>query len=483
MKDRWGYGILLAGLFLMCLCVIGNDSFVERARGLWGEAGPARVSIEALAAAAPEFGFTIEDIQKMPKAAEGARFAYSGSVRVNVAAEERSKSVEAIGVGGDFFRFHQADMADGTVFAPGVLEERIAVLDSALAWELFRALKVSSMTFTLGDKEFRVAGVLAPDESVLGSLVDIGVPRLYMPYSTLAVIQKEARVSNVELKFENMIAGEGETKAEAFLQAMGKELSGFRLTDGSEQALSMAQWGDLLVFLLWAALTLRLLRWYARQAYNIWKALQASAGRMGFKLAARKMRSQLLTQAVIAVGLAGGCVGLFLLVRFSLYVPRAQLPAELFDLGYYVRLIGENLRDKAFSAYYTPMWWMAYSDFISGVGEWLFAFGILGWILFLLGNALLRRNAEAWSKKTFWTLGLGFLAIAASCAAVALCGITPVMIPEKILTLFASVSLFLAFAPPWKQSRDENLQSETYTAELMSEDMDKAKDISPVVEK
>ena len=93
-----------------------------------------------------------------------------------------SVELEAFGVGGDFFYFHQLPIVDGWYFNDDESGENSVVIDETAAWQLFGGSYVSGMTLTINSIPYTVSGVVGAEE---GSGYDQAYgtsPHIYMSY-------------------------------------------------------------------------------------------------------------------------------------------------------------------------------------------------------------------------------------------------------------------------------------------------------------
>lgn len=141
------------------------------------------------------------------EAAEGRTLwtdAYCGNAAVTVTGDKGSATVEALGIGGDFFFFHPMLLRSGNYIAESDLMHDCVVIDKELAWKLFGAIEVNGMELEINGKKFIVAGVVERDsdfasEAAYGT--DIG---LYMAYDVFNELTGEA-INCYELVFPNPV--------------------------------------------------------------------------------------------------------------------------------------------------------------------------------------------------------------------------------------------------------------------------------------
>ena len=131
-------------------------------------------------------------------------FAYCGNAALSVSADKGSATVEALGVGGDFFFFHPMLLRSGNYIAESDLMHDGVVIDKELAWKLFGAIEVNGMEIEIAGRKFYVAGVVERDSDFASTEAygsDIG---LYMAYDVFNEITNEG-INCYELVFPNPV--------------------------------------------------------------------------------------------------------------------------------------------------------------------------------------------------------------------------------------------------------------------------------------
>ena len=135
--------------------------------------------------------------------------AYSGYGSVTIQTEEGMATVDAIGVGGDFFYFHPLNMIDGELFSDEYLMRDYVVLEKGTAWKLFGALNVTGMTVEIGGVPFIVAGVYEPTEIPLAKEAGLEQSMVFMFYSSLEQYGTVSGVQWLDFILPNPVSGFG----------------------------------------------------------------------------------------------------------------------------------------------------------------------------------------------------------------------------------------------------------------------------------
>ncbi len=136
--------------------------------------------------------------------------AYSGYGNVTLRTDMSSTTVEAIGVGGDFFYFHPLNMIDGSYLSENYLMKDYIILDKETAWKLFGAVNVTGMSVMIGNTPFFVAGVYEPADIYLSKEAGLKENKVYMFYGSLERYGNVAGIQWIDFILPNPVKGYGE---------------------------------------------------------------------------------------------------------------------------------------------------------------------------------------------------------------------------------------------------------------------------------
>ena len=118
----------------------------------------------------------------------------------------KESTFDAIGVGGDFFRFHPLQMDNGCYFDDDNIMSDYVILDEEAAWALFGSMDVSGMKVHMGDKDLYVAGVYKRGQSDVENLAYGNTdPKVYVNYGTMAENNEDVAITVYELLAPNPI--------------------------------------------------------------------------------------------------------------------------------------------------------------------------------------------------------------------------------------------------------------------------------------
>lgn len=112
-------------------------------------------------------------------------FSYCGTGTVEVLSERGTAKVNALGIGGDFFFFHEYALHDGSYISGNDLMKDMVVVDKELAWKLFGATKVAGMEILINGSRYIIAGVIEQNTDFASREAKIADGGLFMAYEKL----------------------------------------------------------------------------------------------------------------------------------------------------------------------------------------------------------------------------------------------------------------------------------------------------------
>ncbi len=132
--------------------------------------------------------------------------AWSATAELSVAGEYGNATVQAIGVGGNYFFFHPLRLRSGSYFSEGDFMQDRVVLDEELAWRLYGGVDLAGLTVTVNNKPYVIAGVISREADRLSARTVNPLPTLYLPFTDLAAVA-ETGVTCYELVGPDPITG------------------------------------------------------------------------------------------------------------------------------------------------------------------------------------------------------------------------------------------------------------------------------------
>ena len=155
-------------------------------------------------------GLDTKFVEQSLEAPEGGSLyvdAYSGTASVSLSTDHGSATVEATGVGGDFFYFHPLQLRSGAYISQSDLMDDLVVLDELLAWRLFGGIDLTGMTLYINGVPFVVSGVVSLEEDFATNRAYTQEGGLFMSYSALGKLDETLSVSCYEIVLPDPISG------------------------------------------------------------------------------------------------------------------------------------------------------------------------------------------------------------------------------------------------------------------------------------
>lgn len=110
------------------------------------------------------------------------------SIETTISIENTQATVTAMGVGGDFFTFHNLPLLSGTYFDPEGNMTDLVLIDEVLAWQVFGSYDVIGLDIFISGTPYTVTGVVSRDYTDFANDTYGEDPRIYMPYETLNIL-------------------------------------------------------------------------------------------------------------------------------------------------------------------------------------------------------------------------------------------------------------------------------------------------------
>lgn len=138
----------------------------------------------------------------------GARLwadAYSADGTITLTSDKASIQADALGIGGDFFLFHQLLLLNGSYFSGNDLMKDYVVLDEDAAWQLFGSNNVAGMTVNIGGRPHMVIGVVQRPKGRLYEAAGLDSMRVYVSYETLSTYGSCSGINHYEIVMPNPV--------------------------------------------------------------------------------------------------------------------------------------------------------------------------------------------------------------------------------------------------------------------------------------
>ncbi|WP_035779816.1 ABC transporter permease [Butyrivibrio sp. MC2013] len=133
---------------------------------------------------------------------------YSAIDNVNVGSTGKTSNVRAVGVGGDFFLFHELKLVNGSFFDKDNEMKDLIVIDEDLAWSLFGSDDVQGKTVLINDIPHIISGVVARQRGRISDAAGLDRSVIYMSYESLYAMN-ETPVGAFEVMLPEKVDGFG----------------------------------------------------------------------------------------------------------------------------------------------------------------------------------------------------------------------------------------------------------------------------------
>ncbi len=133
--------------------------------------------------------------------------AYSGTAPVTLSTDYGTASVNALGVGGEFFYFHPLPLRSGAYFSERDLMDDLVILDEVLAWRLFGGVDLTGLTVQIDGQPFVVSGVVAMEDDFATSRARTQEGAVFLSYSALSRLHEGQTIDCYEIVLPDPITG------------------------------------------------------------------------------------------------------------------------------------------------------------------------------------------------------------------------------------------------------------------------------------
>lgn len=118
-------------------------------------------------------------------------------------------NAEITAVGGDFFFFHDFELADGAYISDDDLSKDGAVIDRETAWLLYGSDDVAGMNLYIGNIQFYISGVIENPDTKADKLCADDTPKVYISYEKASELSgSTAQMSEYSTGFDKVTAYE-----------------------------------------------------------------------------------------------------------------------------------------------------------------------------------------------------------------------------------------------------------------------------------
>ncbi|MBD5529571.1 MAG: ABC transporter permease [Lachnospiraceae bacterium] len=138
----------------------------------------------------------------------GARLwadAYSADGAITLSTDKGTVQADALGIGGDFFLFHQLQLLNGSYFSGNDLMQDYVILDRDSAWQLFGSVDVAGMPVNIAGRPHMVIGVVECPTGRLYEAAGLDGIRVFVSYETLRTYGQSSGINHFEIVMPNPV--------------------------------------------------------------------------------------------------------------------------------------------------------------------------------------------------------------------------------------------------------------------------------------
>lgn len=215
-----GISVIIFLILTGVIALLANGQAEQQVAGRWNsEGGVAQVSCFF----SPNAGISQDSIESFEHSLDsalkeasieqespnpGARLwadAYSADGTVTLSSDRGRIEADAVGIGGDFFLFHQLRLLNGSYFSGNDLMKDYVILDEDAAWQLFGSNDVAGMNVTIGGRPHMVVGVVKRPSGRLYEAAGLDGIRVYLSYESLEAYGQSSGINHYEIVMPNPV--------------------------------------------------------------------------------------------------------------------------------------------------------------------------------------------------------------------------------------------------------------------------------------
>ncbi len=143
-------------------------------------------------------------------ASESARlvvYSYSSQGSVTMESDRTTVTLNAYGVGGDFFLFHPLQLKYGSYFSDENVMQDVVILDEEAAWQLFGSSDVVGQYIYIQDIPHKIVGVYERDSGYMNDAAGNGESTVYVSKESLYLYGADNGLQTIELLVPNPVSG------------------------------------------------------------------------------------------------------------------------------------------------------------------------------------------------------------------------------------------------------------------------------------
>jgi len=150
----------------------------------------------------------------------GARLwidSYSAEGELGVSYDRGTVSLNAYGIGGDYFYFHSLKLVNGAYFSANDVIQDYCVLDREASWKLFGSDNVVGMVVDINGSPYMISGVVEnPKPSIYGK-AGLSNGNIYISYERFHMMNPEAQINHYEIVLPSPVKSYGYDKVKKLM--------------------------------------------------------------------------------------------------------------------------------------------------------------------------------------------------------------------------------------------------------------------------
>ena len=211
-------------------------------------------------------------------------------------------------------------------------KDKVAVIGSNLALELFFNTDAVGKTITLNNETYKICGVFEENESIINSLSCDGKQRVYIPYTCYSGYQG-CEVSTISYDNKSFSA--------PLIEQMN--LSQYHSTNFSEKAKVIENFEHIIFLILFIALCFIALKIWYRLCRKFIADIKENLNENYFLKSLKVIPQKYILLIITALGIPVALLTIFFLSDFSIFIISKYIPYDnIFDVSYYISTIIEN---------------------------------------------------------------------------------------------------------------------------------------------
>lgn len=131
--------------------------------------------------------------------------AYSAAGTLSLTSNQATVSVNAVGIGGDFFLFHPVKLKSGSYFSGNDVMKDYCILDEETAWQLFGSNDITGQMITIGGIPHMITGVYQREKGNLAQAAGLKESLVFVSYETLSKYGMANEIGCYEIVMPNPV--------------------------------------------------------------------------------------------------------------------------------------------------------------------------------------------------------------------------------------------------------------------------------------